>query len=359
MKNFFTVNNKRVHLPIFCPDATRGVVRSLSLDDLTALGVAGVIVNTWHLGQYPGAVLMQRLGGIKKLMNYQQLVISDSGGFQVYSLFEQQANFGKITDAGLVTYTDSKKQHKMLFTPEDSIAMQFALGSDIMICLDDFTPPGCHVGHAQTSVQRTIAWAKRCKCEFERQLHLRGDKLEDKAHRPQLFAVIQGDRHLKLRQFCAESLQEIGFDGYGLGGLPFTPEGKLDVELCEFNARLTSDNLPRYAMGLGKVADIIALHQLGYQIFDCVLPTRDARHGRLYIFNQQNLTNNYLQIKKTLYQTDTRPLDEHCSCATCRQHSRAYLHHLYKIGESAYARLATIHNLHQYLQLMKLLGKQA
>lgn len=352
MNNTLTVNHHQINLPVFCPDATRGVVRALSPSDLSELNLVAMIVNTWHLQQYPGEVIIRNLGGIKKLMNYQGVIISDSGGFQVYSLFEKMPNFGKITDEGLITYRDSKKQHRLIFTPEDSIKMQFALGSDIMVCLDHFTPPGSNSQQIAESVARTISWAERCQAEFRRQLASRFLANKPAGQRPQLFAVIQGGNDYRQRSYCASELVKLGFDGYGLGGLPFTASGELDIQLCQFNASLTPDDLPKYAMGLGKITDVIALYQCGYQIFDCVLPTRDARHGRLYLFNQQTMQSEYLHLRRGVYQLDQRPLDEHCQCSTCQSCSRAYLHHLLKIGDSAYYRLATIHNLHQYQQLM-------
>lgn len=346
------VNNQHLNLPIFCPDATMGVVRSLSPADLRELNLAALIVNTWHLQQYPGAELLENSGGIKCLMNYQGVIISDSGGFQVYSLFTSKPGFGKITDEGLLTYRDQKKQHRLLFTPEDSIKMQFALKSDIMVCLDHFTPPQANSSEALESVKRTIAWAKRSQAEFKRQLAQRGLAKEPAAGRPQLFAVIQGGSDYALRAYCAKELLKLGFDGYGLGGLPFDEAGRLDIKLCRFNASLTPDDLPKYAMGLGKIADIIALYQCGYQIFDCVLPTRDARHGRLTLFNKTTLQSNYLHLRKKIYQQVQQPLDSSCQCPTCQSCSLAYLHHLLKIGDSAYYRLATMHNLYQYQQLM-------
>lgn len=358
MLKTLAVNNKKINLPVFCPDATRGVVRSLSPSDLLSLNLAALIVNTWHLQQYPGNQLMAQLGGISALMNYQGVVISDSGGFQVYSLFEKKPGFGKITDEGLVTYRDSKKQQRLLFTPEDSIKMQFALGSDIMVCLDHFTPPGAQPDEIAATVKRTISWAKRCQAEFKRQLASRFLADKPASERPQLFAVIQGGSDYKQRSACARELLKLGFDGYGLGGLPFNEAGELDIDLCRFNASLTPDDLPKYAMGLGKVSDIIALYQCGYQIFDCVLPTRDARHGRLYLFNQQTLQSEYLHLRRGVYQLDKRPLSETCQCPTCMSCSRAYLHHLLKIGDSAYYRLATMHNLYQYQKLMLSLSQQ-
>lgn len=344
-----TVAGKTVQLPIFCPDATRGVVRSLTSCELKTEKVAGVIINTWHLHLRPGEQKIAQLGGIGKLMSYDGLLISDSGGFQVFSLFQKDPRYGKITDEGLVTYTGKLQQHKVLFTPENSIQMQFALGSDIMICLDDFTPPEADAARIKQSVERTIAWAKRCKVEFEKQCAARC--LTEKT-RPLLFGVIQGHTDKAARRYCAQELLKIGFDGFGLGGWLINKNGALDLDICAYNASLTPDNLPRYALGFGKAADVEALYQMGYTIFDCVLPTRDARHGRIYT------EDGYLYIDKLKYELDEQPLETECDCTTCRNYSRAYLHHLFKIGDSAFYRLATCHNLRFYTRLCERLREQ-
>ncbi len=346
------IKGRQYNLPLFCPDATRGVVKGLDSDDLDATGVRGLIVNTWHLHDFPGRDGMVDHGGVKRLMNYDGLVISDSGGFQVHSLFQKIPGFGKITDKGLVTYTGPKKQTKLLFRPEDSVAMQFALGSDIVICLDDYTPPEASPARVSESVRRTVSWARRCKQEFERQLHY---WRLDEAERPLLFAVIQGHDNWEARAWCAQELVAIGFDGYCLGGAKFLPGGGLDLEWAAANARLTPDELPRYAMGFGKPDEIIALTKAGYQIFDCVLPTRDARHGRLYVSSSKpGQIYELFDLGKTKYAHDERPLDPGCGCHTCQRYSRAYLHHLYKIKDTSCARLAAIHNVYFYAHMWEI-----
>ncbi|MBQ6436452.1 tRNA-guanine transglycosylase [bacterium] len=357
MISSLTIKGQTYRLPVFCPDATRGVVRNLDSQDLQAAGIHGLIVNTWHLHQFPGAKRLIELGGIKKLMNYPELIISDSGGFQVFSLFQKVKNFGKITDEGLITYTGPKRLTKILFTPEDSIKMQFALGSDIMICLDDYTAPGSSPARVEESVARTIAWAKRCRSEFDRQCQLHG---YTNNNRPLLFGVIQGHDDQEQRQRCAQQLLKIGFDGFGLGGQKFTTEGKLDLDWAAFNASLTPDNLPRYALGFGKPDEIIALFHQGYQIFDCVLPTRDARHGRLYISSKkENEVYQFLNINQGRFAQDHQPLDPKCHCHTCTHTNRAYLHHLFKIGDGSFYRLATIHNAHFFAEITNKLAENS
>jgi queuine tRNA-ribosyltransferase len=359
------LKQQQFKLPIFLPDATLGVVRNLSSQDLQAVGTEGVVINTYHLKKRPGVEILAKLGGIKSLMNWPGLTASDSGGFQLFSLIKRNPDLGKITDQGVVHYTGKNKQNKHLFTPEDSIRVQFAIGADIMICLDDFTPDDADESRLKTSVERTVAWAKRCKNEFERQLQkhkVSADK------RPLLLAPIQGHRHFELRRHCAQQLQQIGFDGYGLGGWPFKEDGQFDYELCSVNASLTPDDKPRFALGIGMPDNIVALFKMGYHIFDCVLPTRDARHHRLYVFKkdpeQLDILNedlnkgswfDFVYIDRGRHKTDPNPISRYCQCPTCQHHSRAYLNHLFKVKDGTAFRLAELHNLYFYNQVIKLL----
>jgi len=356
-------------LPMYFPDATCGVVRSLDSLDLSKVGIKGLVVNTYHLRKQPGIELLTKLGGIANLMNWPDLITSDSGGFQLFSLIQKNPDLGKITDEGVVIYTGKSKQKKVLFTPEDSIKMQFALGSQIMICLDDFTPDKADQKRVKESVERTIAWAARCKAEFDHQLKQRG--LEDQAselERPLLLAPIQGHDNKKLRRYCAQELIKLDFDGYGLGGWPFKANGEFDYDTCELNASLTPDNKLRFALGIGTPANIVRLSAMGYHLFDCVLPTRDGRHQRLYVFNQDpdslDWTKlalgsddsdwySYLYINRGVFEDDQQPISSFCNCSTCQNYSRAYLRHLFKIGDSAAHRLASVHNLKFYTQVME------
>lgn len=359
------LKNQTYDLPLYFPDATLGVVRSLSSIEVTKLGIQGAVINTYHLKDRPGVDILNKLGGIKKLMNWQGLTASDSGGFQLFSLIQKDSNLGKITDEGVVLYYGKNRSHKHIFTPEDSIKVQFAINSDIMVCLDDFTPDKADQVRIEKSVERTLAWAKRCKQEFVRQIKKHG--LSDD-NRPILIAPIQGHRNKQLRKKCAEGLLEIGFDGYGLGGWPFIKPGVFDYETCAYNATLTPDNKLRFALGIGSPENIVELTKMGYHIFDCVLPTRDARHQRLYVFNQEpaNIdlfaeTNqqqrpnwyNYLYIDRGRFKTDQAPISDNCDCFTCQHHSRAYLNHLFKAKDTLAYRLATTHNLRFYARLME------
>ncbi len=360
-----TIKGKELLFPNFFPDATRGVVRSLDSGDLKQVGVEGLVVNTYHLLSHPGSHLLEKFGGIKKFMNWDGWVISDSGGFQVLSMVFKNKKMGHISKKGVTFYLDTlNRQRPYLLTPEKSIQTQFKIGADIMICLDFFTPPDANETMVKKSVDMTIEWAKRSKEEFLKQL--------EKHHytqnnRPLLFGVIQGGANYKERARCARELIKIGFDGFGLGGWPVDSEGKVDYEFLKVDAQLMPDDKPKYALGIGDPVAIVKSVEMGFNLFDCVLPTRDARHQRLYRFRKNpaeiNLFDNpnafeFVQIKKEVYKSAFYPIDKNCDCYTCRNYSLAYLHHLFKIKDSLAWRLATIHNLRLYVQLIQYLRKQ-
>lgn len=355
-----TIRGHAVKLPIYLPDATRAVVKSLDTQDLYNAGVEGIVVNTLHLAENPGLDALKNIGGVKGFMDFNGLVTSDSGGWQVFSLIHRNKTPGKITDDG-VTFTVGTK--KKIFTPEQSIQTQVGIGSDIVICLDDFTPPDATNEKIMASVERTILWAKRSKTEFERLLAK--TKKED---RPTLLAVIQGGWSYEARKYCAEKLVEIGFDAYGFGGYIIDAETKkMDLQISKYIAELIPDDKLKFALGVGNPYEIAMCAQMGWQIFDCTLPTRDARHKRLYVFNFQpkaidDLVNKdiygYVYINKAKYKTDMGPIEEDCDCHTCKTYSKAYLHHLFEIKDTSAYRLATIHNLRFYTRLInKLRGE--
>lgn len=352
-----TIRGKKIRFPIFLPDATKGVIRSLDSGDLKQAGIKGIVVNTYHLMYYPGSTVIKKLGGIHKFMNWDGIIASDSGGFQLFSLIQRKRLKGRVTDMGIkFSHPFYGKKMQVLFTPENSIQVQFDLDSDIMIVLDCFTPPSAGEKEAEDSVNLTIGWARRCKKEYEKQVKQK--KLKDN-NRPLLFAVIQGGVYNDLRKYCARELQKIGFDGYGLGGWP-------KRELITYNSTLTSHNLPKFALGVGSLQDIVDGFKDGYNIFDCVLPTRDARHKRLYAFKENpektDILNNknlfdYIYIHREKYVRDSRAISKFCSCLTCKDYSRAYLNHLFKIDDVSAFRLATIHNLRIYSLLINTLRK--
>ncbi|OGJ37230.1 MAG: hypothetical protein A2383_03395 [Candidatus Pacebacteria bacterium RIFOXYB1_FULL_39_46] len=360
----FSVRNKTYSLPIFLPDATLGVVRGLSSQQVAQAKIKGVVINTYHLMSKPGTKILNKVGGIKSFMNWDGLTVSDSGGFQLFSLIHSNPKLGKIIDDGVILYSSEKQRKKTLFTPENSIQVQFAINSDIMICLDDFSPIDASPTRLKQSVKRTIDWAYRCKIEFEKQCQTK--KLIGK-NRPLLLAVVQGHRDYQLRQKCAEELVKIGFDGYGFGGWPFDDQGNFDYEMARVTAEATPDNKLLFALGVGSPTNIMRLREMGYDLFDCVLPTRDARHQRLYVFNQDPAkldlhkiksakTANwyeFLYLDRGKYATDFSPVNQYCACPVCQNHTKAYLHHLFKIKDGLAYQLASAHNLHFYAQVMK------
>ena len=282
------------------------------------------------------------------MMNFPGLIVSDSGGFQIMSLIHQQKTKGKITKQGIkFSWRARGRDQQILFTPEMSIKNQFAINSDIMVVLDYFTDPKASKKDQEYSTELTLDWANRSKDEFNRQIKQR--QLSE-ANRPWLMGVVQGGNDLKLRQKMANKLVSMDFDLYGYGGWPMDEQGKFDNELFKFNATLTPDDKPRFALGVGKPKDIIAGVKYGYHFFDCVLPTRDARHCRLYTAKDK-----FMYISRGIYAKDPAPIEAGCSCHTCRNYSRGYLHHLFKINDALAWRLATIHNLSYYQGLIKTL----
>lgn len=366
-------------LPAFLPDATRGVVRAVDSADLEAVGVEGLVMSIFHLMQRPGATTVKALGGLHAMTGWPRPIVTDSGGFQAYSLIRQNPKFGSLTDRGLVFRPDGKD--KVLLTPEKSVQLQLSFGADIVICLDDCTHPDDGEAEQRESVRRTIAWAERCKAAFERwlaaprrradaetTLRRRKDTRQEEASsrlrdlpvsRPLLFGVIQGGASKELRKACAEALLEIGFDGFGYGGWPLDNEGALLRDIVAYTRELVPRALPMHALGIGHPDSIVACARMGYTLFDCALPTRDARRGRLMIFNEPpDRTRfdgrwwSYLYIGDDKHIKSAAPIAEHCDCPVCRRYTRGYLHHLFKVKDAAYLRLATLHNLRFMMQLM-------
>jgi len=336
--------------PVFFPDATRAVIRSLDTSDIEKTKTPGILVNTFHLWQEFDQDFFKKVGGVKKFMSWSGDVISDSGGFQVMSVIKSGEVKGKITDEGAVFYPSKKK--KLILTPEKSMEFQISLGSDMVVVLDDFTPTQSDYREAKESVERTISWAKRSKDEF---LKLTKDV------RPYILGVVQGGKYQDLRKYCAEELVKIGFDGFGYGGWPIRDDGAFDLESAKTIAANAPKNYFLYGLGIGKPEDIVACALLGYNIFDCVLPTRDARHGRLYVYNFDSIEAININ-KQKFYSTyspgikdinDGRPVSSACDCLLCKRYSKSYLSHLFRIGDFTAGRLATIHNLRFYSILME------
>ncbi|PIR43618.1 tRNA guanosine(34) transglycosylase Tgt [candidate division WWE3 bacterium CG10_big_fil_rev_8_21_14_0_10_32_10] len=355
------IKGKILKLPVFFPDATRGVIKGLSTKDLQNEHIKGLIVNTYHLMTKPGNSVLKEVDGIKKYMSWDKFIISDSGGFQILSLINQNKSFGTISNKGVIFKKENKK---IIFTPEKSIQTQFNIKSDIIICFDDCPKQDASRSQVEKSVTRTIEWAKRCKIEYITQLKTR--KLS-KENKPLIFAVIQGGIYTDLRKKCATELIKIGFDGYGFGGWPLNNKNELDEEILEYTANLMPNNLPKYALGVGNPDAIKKCFNMGYNIFDCVLPTRDGRHKRLYVFtkdpNKINLKvetdfYKYMHIGQEKYVRDYNPISNYCDCYTCKNYSRSYINYLFKINDSLAERLCTIHNLRTYTLLIKNLKRK-
>lgn len=360
LKYFKSKTAGRIPLPIFFPDATKAVVRTLDSNDIANTKTPGVLVNTYHLFNRPGKKIIRSSGGISKFMNWNGAVISDSGGFQIMTLAKEPGTNGKITDKGVTFKLMGQK--KFVLTPEDSIDFQVAVKTDLMVVLDDFTPPSAGYDEAKKTVVRTLLWAKKSKDEFKRLMDL--NKVP-KTKRPYLIGVVQGGKYQDLRKYCTEALVEIGFDGLGYGGWPMTEKNSFDFKSAQTIKDATPPNYLLYGLGIGKPHEIVDLVKMGYHIFDCVLPTRDARHGRLYVFNSDSIENinlerndfySYFVPGKQVNNQSSEPCSRACDCLLCKNYSRAYLHHLFKENEITAMRLATIHNLRFYSMLMEKLS---
>lgn len=349
-------------MPVFFPDATRAVVKTIDSVDIEKTKTPGILVNTYHLMRELGNKVIKSHKGVRNFMSWDGAVISDSGGFQVMSVAKKMSGRKAITDRG-VTFTQNGK--KVSITPEKSIEFQMSLKSDMVVVLDDFTPPNVSFEEAKDTVVRTLKWAKRSKDEFERICNK--EKL-DQASRPYLLGVVQGGDFLDLRAECTQKLVETGFDGLGYGGWPIDSEGMFNYAVAQTIAENSPKDYLLYGLGIGKPHEVVALCKLGYDIFDCVLPTRDARHKRLYVYNapsidkiniEEDKFSSYYVPDKERYYNDTEPVSTACDCLLCTRYSRAYLAHLFRIEESTALRLATIHNLRFYSILMeKIRGAQ-
>jgi queuine tRNA-ribosyltransferase len=342
--------------PFFMPDATRASVRGLTSEDLETIGIEALVVNTYHLFLAPGEALIKEAGGIHTFMHWSRPVLSDSGGYQVYSLIHKNPDLGKITEDG-AEFRSVLDGSKHLLTPERAIQIQFDLGVDMMVCLDDPRPNDASEKEIVLAVNRTIRWAKRCKDEYTRQIMVRG--LDDST-RPLLFGVVQGGMIVEERQRCAEGLVAIGFDGYGLGGRHVDMKGKFLGELMTKLASFIPEDSIRFALGVGKPEDIVRLHAVGWDMFDCVIPTREGRHGRLFLWREgkeigpQSLDfYETININNERFTKDFTAVDPTCDCTLCTKYTRSHLRHLFRVGEALAYRLASEHNLRFYMKLME------
>ena len=321
-----------VPTPVFMPVGTGGAVKAMPANSLEALDARIILANTYHLYLRPGHERIAKMGGLHSFTSWNSAILTDSGGYQVFSHRELR----DISEEG-VQFRSHIDGSKSFLTPEKVIEIQRALGSDIAMIFDDCTPYPCGHVDAAASMELSLRWAKRCKEEWNR--------ADDGTQA--LFGIIQGSVYPDLRKRSAESLRDLDYSGMAIGGLSVGEPKDLMYEVMESTVPLMPADRPRYLMGVGMPEDIVRAVAQGIDMFDCVLPTRNARNG--YLFTSQGR----ILIKNALYAEDQEPLDPNCSCTTCRKYSRAYLRHLFLSGEHLYAVYGTLHNLTFYLDMMR------
>ena len=317
------LNNCIVPTPVFMPVATRAAIKGLSFSELVAMDYEIVLSNSYHLYLRPGDKLVKQLGGLHKFMNWKKIILTDSGGFQIFSLTKLRK---KISSEGVVfqSHLDGSRH---LLTPEKVITIQENLGSNIMMVLDECLNPTSNRAETKKSLELTLAWAKRSVAV-------------KKKNNQQLFGIVQGSFYEDLRKECLEQLLELPFNGYAIGGLSVGETKEEMYRILHFITHQLPDDKPRYLMGVGHPLDILEGVEAGIDMFDSVLPTRNARNGSLLT------TNGWLSIKKKVFAEDPNPIDVNCSCLVCANYSRAYLRHLFQSSEILSSQLNTYHNLY-------------
>jgi len=360
-KTIYTLHGS-INTPAFLPDATYGSINSISFDDAISSGINEIVTTTLHLELTLGSSYVQELGGLHKFFAWDKPILTDSGGYQVFSLIHRKSNnFNSITEEG-ANFINHKNGSKYLLTPENSQEIQFKLDSDIRVLLDEPLDLKAEYDKNLASVIRTTNWAKRGKKAF-----LDINKLDSiefnlthpfksTPKRPLLGAVVQGGNSFELRKRSAEELIELDFDSYNFGGLPLKEDGKVDLELSEYLVSLLPENKIRYAMGIGTPDDIVNLAHLGWDMFDCVLPTRNARHGYLFVplgeGDQDYKYYSVIHLRSERYKYSNQEIAS-ITHPALKNISRAYLRHLIRINETSGQRLATLHNLYFYEQIMR------
>jgi queuine tRNA-ribosyltransferase len=324
----FTTPHGAFSTPAFMPVGTQGTVKAMSPDRLHEIGAEVVLSNMYHLYLRPGHNIVGELGGLHSFMGWHGPILTDSGGFQIYSLGELR----KLTEEG-VTFTSHLDGSLHFIRPEDAVAIQEALGADIAMCLDECTSYPSSREETLRSMELTLGWARRCKAARTR---------DDQA----LFGIVQGGMYGDLRRQSALATVDIGFPGYAVGGLSVGEAKGLMYEMAALTLKLLPEDRPRYIMGVGTPEDLVVLSGLGADMFDCVMPTRNARNGTLFVSDGK------LVIKNERYAKDDRPIDETCGCYACANFSRGYLRHLFMAHEILSSMLNTVHNLTYYLSLM-------
>jgi queuine tRNA-ribosyltransferase len=374
MEKKIKTNHGIISTPFFMPDATRALVKFLDVDEVAEAGIKALVVNTLHLYLEPGLKIIKKAGGVHKFMNWDKPILSDSGGYQVFSLIHKNPKMGKITDNGAIFHSPLDGSIHEL-TPEKAIQIQFDLGVDMMVCLDDCPPNDFSREDISRAVERTIAWAARCKKEYEKQLKKR--KIS-KAKRPLIFGVIQGGAELDLRERCTKELVKLNFDGYGFGARHVDEEGKFLAKVLQFTADLIPDDKIKFALGVGLPEDIVRCYKMGWDMFDCVIPSREGRHGKLFFqnkkspllskegqgggklpsFSKEGFGGGFkfyqtINIGNARFAADFLPINKKSKIPALRNHTKAYLHHLFKIKDPLGSRLASLNNLEFYSELIK------
>ena len=319
-----------IQTPVFMPVGTYGTVKALSPEELWQAGSQIILGNTFHLMLRPGTGVIQQHGDLHDFMHWDGPILTDSGGFQVFSL----AKMRKITEEG-VSFQSPIDGSKVWLSPEVSMQVQHELGSDIVMSFDECTAYPATEAEARESMELSMRWAKRCRAAHD-----------ELGNQNALFGIVQGGMHIPLREQSTAALTDIGFDGYAIGGLAVGEPKEERERVLEASVPFLPEAAPRYLMGVGKPEDILEAVRRGVDMFDCVMPTRNARNDTLFT------SRGILKLRNARHRNDTNPLDEACDCYTCQHYSRAYLHHLSKCGEILGCRLNTIHNVHFYLSLM-------
>ena len=334
-----------VETPVFMPVGTLASVKGVPQDILEDLGVQILLGNTYHLYLRPGVEQVRELGGLHGFMAWPRAILTDSGGFQVFSLNELR----KVSEEG-VTFRSHLDGSSHFFTPESAMAAQIGLGADIIMAFDECTEYPADAKRMRDSMELTLRWAQRSKDYFEAHKHevpWNGNADKNVRATQSLFGIIQGGMDLALRKESAERTIEIGFPGYAIGGLSVGEPRHLTREVVEATLEYLPKDKPRYLMGVGTPEEIVEYSKMGIDMMDCVLPTRAARHGLLFTSEGK------ISIKQARYASDSGPLDPNCSCRVCKRYSRAYLRHLYASGEVLAQVLNTVHNLSFYLDTMR------
>lgn len=333
---WFETDHGKVETPIFMPVGTQGTVKAVNQHYLEHEIKAQIVLsNTYHLYLRPGTEILQQAGGLHKFMNWNKPILTDSGGYQVFSL----SDLRKLKPDG-VEFSSHLDGSRHFFTPEKVINIQRSIGSDIMMVLDECTPYPCDYEYAKKSVQLTSDWAVKNKESFENSKSLYG-------YKQFLFGIIQGSVYKDLREKSVSDLLKIDFDSYAIGGLAVGEPIDIMYDMVDFTTELMPDDKPRYLMGVGRPENILEAIERGIDIFDCVMPTRNARNANLFTHSGT------LSMRNAQYKDDFKPVDEECNCYTCRNYTRAYLRHLFIASEILALELASIHNLTFYLKLVK------